>query len=331
MAINKYYMDFSSIKLNEKNVIKPNMKLYEKLLNIQSPSGNEGNMIRFLIHFINKKFPNTVINQDKHGNLYVTKGKLNEGEFYPCLVAHLDEVHDFNPDRQIVKIGDFYTGFDTKVGERDGIGADDKNGIFAALTMLGCFDTIKLFFPVEEEMGMVGSRNCDMNFFKNVGYILQCDRRGYQDLITYTNGVDVTSVDFLIDTEEIAEEYNYRDATGMATDVGQLVINGVGVSGCNISCGYWNEHFEDEITHIPSLINCINFVYHIITICKKKHYEFHPKKKESYTDRFYSKQFSYDKDWDQFVDEYDYNDPIIEDHPCAICSDQDCMNCKHFS
>ena len=30
---------------------------------------------------------------DELGNIYVTKGQISEGEFYPCVVAHTDTVH----------------------------------------------------------------------------------------------------------------------------------------------------------------------------------------------------------------------------------------------
>ena len=33
-------------------------------------------------------------------NLYITKGKLGDGEYYPCIAAHLDEVHSVQDRRK---------------------------------------------------------------------------------------------------------------------------------------------------------------------------------------------------------------------------------------
>ena len=116
---NKYSIDYSTTKLNSRNVIEPDLKLYEEILGIQSPSGNEGNMIRFITNYISKRHPKAKVEQDKFGNLYVTKGELNEEEHFPCLVAHTDEVHKFDPDRVVVKAGDFFIGWNNKYGDRE--------------------------------------------------------------------------------------------------------------------------------------------------------------------------------------------------------------------
>lgn len=337
---NKYSIDYSTTKLNSRNVIEPDLKLYEEILGIQSPSGNEGNMIRFITNYISKRHPKAKVEQDKFGNLYVTKGELNEGEHFPCLVAHTDEVHKFDPDRVVVKAGDFFIGWNNKYGDRDGLGADDKNGIFIALTLLDYFDVVKLFFPVQEEVGLVGTSNCDMNWFKDVGYLMQCDRRGAADLISYTNGVDVSSFEFLLAIEDIMDSYDYEENMGTCTDIGGLVKQGVGVSACNISCGYWDEHSGDELTYIPAMTNCLNMVYFILLQCGLSKFEHVPTKKPydglSYTG---GRGYDYYDDWDvpdytfgageASAKEIDFNKlPPDDEYPCAKCDGANCLTCK---
>ena len=58
---------------------------------IEKNSFKEDLMIEFLSNYLSDKGYNYDV--DEFGNVYVTKGTLNEGEFYPCVVAHTDTVH----------------------------------------------------------------------------------------------------------------------------------------------------------------------------------------------------------------------------------------------
>lgn len=306
-------MNFFKVKTNPDNVIKLDVNFLKKICRVQSPSGQERNMINFIKNFI-KLVENTNCVEDKYGNLLITKGELEEGEFYPCLIAHMDEVHDFNSHRIICEVDDFMFAWDKKIGKRDGIGADDKNGIYIALEMLKRFDKLKIFFSVGEEIGCVGTNRVDLKFFDNVGYMMQCDRRGSSDLIVYTNSIDVTSDEFLIDISHICIQYDYAEARGVYTDVGALKLRGVNVSGCNISCGYFDEHSENELIHLPSLENCMNFVYFILLELQTKKYPHVP--------NGFKIQSTKDK-WD-----FDWNDIPLD--PCWGCKDN-CNTCMKFN
>lgn len=299
--------NFKNIIKNDNNVLDVDTQLLKSLYKINSPSYREGDMIKFIISYIKKNFKGISIKKDTLNNLYITKGELNENEFYPCLIAHMDEVHDTNKNKEIVEINNFIFGFDTLTGERCGIGADDKNGIYIALTLLKYIPKMKIIFTIGEEVGLVGATKADITFFDNVGYLMQCDRRGYTDLITRTNGIDVTSDDFIYDTFGICEEYGYSENTGTCTDVGEIIGRGVAVSGCNISCGYWNEHTDNELCYLPALENCLNLVFLIVTELGTKKYELELKPVKSY--------YSSITPW--------WNDP------CRDCKDFNCFNCPH--
>lgn len=203
---------------------------------------------------------------DKFGNLYVTKGKGN----YPCIVAHLDSVHDDIPNRKIVKVEDFIVAFDCDTGCQVGCGADDKVGVAIAIEMFRKNKNIKLFFPVDEEIGAAGSKNCDISFFDDCCFIIQPDRNMYEqkDYINFTNGISVTSVEFDNEIQDILDRYEYVKAHGTFTDIGEIAKNFYAVNkyfpcSFNLSC-YLNAHTENESVFIPLYTDALNLVNDVI-------------------------------------------------------------------
>ncbi len=336
-------LNYQKIKTSSYNVVNPDLDLLHDILTIQSPSIRETTMTDFIEDYIENKFNNVIVEKDKIGNLYITKGSLYEDEYYPCVVAHTDEVHEFNQYRVVINTGDFFMGWCNKYGCRNGIGADDKVGIFIALTLLEYVDVLKIFLPVQEEVGLIGTKNAKMEWFKDVGYLMQCDRRGHSDLITFTNGVKVASNDFIEDVYEIMVNYKYKKASGTCTDIGGLVTQGVGVSAVNISCGYYDEHTDEELIYIPALVNCLNMVNYMIAHCGNSLYEHTPDNKRSYS---YYDKYPYDSPgYDEYDDYYDSlpafqtiaNDVNLDkvsdiyDYPCNNCKDiGNCINCKKW-
>lgn len=237
-----------------------NKELLFQLYSIHSPSGGEKKMRKFVKRYIRKNCGECIIEQDVFGNVFVTKGV---SETYPCLASHLDQVqHAHSKDFECVEGKDVVFGFSYKSREQQGLGADDKNGIWICLECLREFSVLKCAFFVGEETGCVGSRQCDLTFFKDCRYIIQPDRRGGSDLITSMFCGEVCSDDFVKALG--AEMYGYKEATGSVTDVGELVERGVGISCLNLSCGYYEPHTSEEFTVLSELQNCLNFVCHII-------------------------------------------------------------------
>lgn len=202
---------------------------------------------------------------DSYGNLYVTKGNA---EFYPCAMAHTDinqkKVNDF-------KVMEYYPwvfGFDCDTAKQCGLGADDKVGVLFCCLMFDKFDNIKLFFPKDEEVGIIGTSKANRDFFTNCSMLVQLDRRSYSnDLINYTNGVDVFGEEFEDGVSHLLKKYNYKVAKGICTDVGAVKqFDNVKCVGMNVSCGYINEHSSDEVISIPHMVNALNFGYEIMKL-----------------------------------------------------------------
>lgn len=105
-------------------------------------------------------------------------------------------------------------------------------------------------------------------FFKDCRFLLEADRTGSSDLITYTNGIVVTSEEFLKDIDPLLEKYKYREARGTMTDIGTLK-EFIDLSAVNISCGYYCAHTHNEYGNIKELENCLNFIIDIIKLNDK--------------------------------------------------------------
>lgn len=209
---------------------------------------------------------------DTYGNLYVIKGNA---EMYPCVVAHTDINQDRVNNVNIITSYPWIMGIDADKGEQCGLGADDKVGVYFAVHMFDLFDNIKLFFPKDEEVGLVGTYKSDEDFFTDCTMIVQLDRRSYSnDLINHTNGLEVFGKEFEDASKEVCDKYMYNVAKGICTDIGGIKkFKSVTCVAMNVSCGYINEHMDNEVISIPHFENAINFGYELLKLGADKKWE----------------------------------------------------------
>ena len=237
------------------------MELLKQLYRIHSKSGQEDPMRKFVKNYVKTTMPGVDVRQD-HGNIYITKG---EAESYPCVVAHLDQVQNLHSkDFQAIDVNGKIFGFSLESMQQQGLGADDKNGIWIALRALESFPVMKVAFFWGEETGCQGSRICDLKFFKDCRFAIQPDRRGGADLINDISGLSLMSEDFHEAIEPYMKRYGFKDQYGLMTDVEQLVLRDAGISCFNVSCGYHNPHTDNEYTDWAELNNTKNFIFDII-------------------------------------------------------------------
>lgn len=238
------------------------MELLKKLYEIHSPSEEEDKMLKFIKKWVKVNIPDAHMCR-KDRNIYITKG---ESDTYPCVVAHTDQVQDLHgEDFTVYQHGDTVFAFSEETRSQQGLGADDKNGIWVALNLLSRYDVCKVALFHGEEIGCVGSSDADMDFFNDCRFVLQCDRKGGSDFITSASGVELCSEDFINDSGFSLFGYNVQ--YGMMTDVMQLKHDGLKVSACNISCGYYHPHTDQEITVFSELNNCLELCCHIFENC----------------------------------------------------------------
>lgn len=238
------------------------MELLKKLYGIYSPSGQGTEMCNFIVEWVYENVQNVNVEQDNTGNLFITKGIADT---YPCVAAHLDQVQRLHSDDFVVLCTQgLLFGYSPSNKRQEGLGADDKNGIWVALNCLKKFDVLKVAFFVGEEVGCVGSKACDMDFFANTRFVLQVDRRDNGDLVTDIYD-EMCSPEFLNDVRY--EKFGYNITNGLMTDVATLKERGLKVSCVNMSCGYYEPHTDHEFTIMSELENTLAFVENIIENC----------------------------------------------------------------
>lgn len=247
------------------------MKLLKQLYQIYSPSGQEDAMRDFIIHWLEER--NIKYVEDGVGNILATKDirpdKDRDDDTCPCVCAHMDEVHRNREADYVVELdGDEIRGYSAKAEAPQGIGADDKNGIWVALKVMERIPYIKAAFFVREEVGCIGSENVDLGFFDNCRFVIECDRRNGGDFIYEAKEVPLCTFEFM-DTMNAAA-YRYKPVRGFSTDVVMLRQRGLKCCACNLSCGYYEPHTDDEYTRVSELQNCYNLVLRACCAIKKR-------------------------------------------------------------
>lgn len=237
-----------------------NHKMFNAVLETQSYHGETELMNRTIRRFA-QQYGADIAEED--GNLYVVKGKA---DVYPCVVAHTDTVHPILPSKEyrIRYSKGRYFAFNHAKGDLTGIGGDDKVGIFIALMMLERFPAVKLAFFRDEEIGCVGSGVADMSFFRDVAFVLQCDRQGNDDFVQSIYGTKLYGKDFAKAIAPYLRKYKYFETTGALTDVVTLKENDLHVAVANMSCGYFHPHSKYEYINIKDVRRCLDLVTDIV-------------------------------------------------------------------
>ena len=116
-----------------------NLEKFKELLAVPSKTYQEEDMVEYLCDELDT-IPNVSYYRDEMMNIYVTKGVLEEGEYYPMFIAHTDTVHQkvnkiIVKEESLVRPNTFGKTFDDKKvpslkayledGTPTGIGGDD--------------------------------------------------------------------------------------------------------------------------------------------------------------------------------------------------------------
>lgn len=243
------------------------MQLLRRLYGIHSLTGFEWPMIQFIREQVGEHIPEATVRFDKLGNLYISKGEAGVG--YPTLACHLDQVQRLHSDDYEVREedGTLY-GWSEQNQLREGLGADDKNGIWVCLRCLEECPRLKVFMAVGEEKGCIGSNRADMSFFADSLYVLEPDCKGGTEIHTNLRGIPCASDDFEKTLQ--LEQYGYVITDGKTSDILALTLNNIGVSCANIPAGYYQPHKDDEYTVVAELEKCLSFVRNIVTTLDRR-------------------------------------------------------------
>jgi len=269
-----------------------NLNKFKELLSVPSKTYQEDKMVKYLMDELSQMEGIEVVCDD-HKNIYVTKGTLDEGEYYPMFISHTDTVHNL-VDEIIVKEEYLlrpYT-FGKEFGDKQvlclkaydkdenptGIGGDDKCGIYICLELLRQLDKVKVAFFVSEETGCNGSKMVNTEFLNDVGYCTQYDAPG-DHLISYSCmgtvlfdkdgeffNLSLRSITKGFKNEMMVQSHPYTDI--------MIMKQKSDLSCINMSCGYYNMHTANEFVCIDDVERAIVAGKNMVDSLGLKKYEF---------------------------------------------------------
>ena len=204
------------------------------------------------------------------------------------LTAHMDTVNE--PQGRICT--DIYEYYDKKnkrhiLSSPQGIGGDDRCGIYAILDVLAMTDIRPtIIFCEDEESGGVGSdKFCRTKFIKevtdNASFMIEIDRANANDAVFY----EEDNAEF---QKYVMDITGNKEAYGSFSDICNLSEES-GVSSFNISCGYYNAHTTDEYVVMEELEACIQKVIKLLKANQEDGKKF---KYEPYV--YYKNSYGYD-------------------------------------
>ena len=260
---------------------------------------------RFLCKKMKETYPETTFIGD--GYIFC------KGEIPVLLTAHMDTVHDkliknFYEDVEVDKDGN------TKhiISSPQGIGGDDRCGIYEILTVLEDGYRPYILFCEDEEIGGKGSAKfCKTEYIKDLldlKFLIELDRANANDLVFYSND----NKKFI---EWIEDETNWEMAWGSFSDICNLSPE-CGVSSVNLSCGYYKAHTVFEYVVVEEMLEAIEVVKHLLDASEKVNaFEYVEKKSSwrnfwsnSYGYGYFNRGYNYDDydDYDKYYNSYNY-------------------------
>lgn len=177
------------------------------------------------------------------------------GNIPVALVAHMDTVFKIPPSKI------YYDREEGVLWSPDGLGADDRAGVFLILKILQNIKENRkptIIFTTDEEMGCLGSSQLVEDIKtppQKFKYIIQLDRRGRNDCVFY----DDINKEF----EEYVNQFGFETNWGTLSDI-SVICPAWGFSGVNLSVGYEDEHQEIETLHISYTYETLTRVFKML-------------------------------------------------------------------
>ena len=192
--------------------------------------------------YLKEKY-NKVINDKK----YI----LAIGDIPIALVAHLDTVFE-EPVEHL-----YYDQYKGVMWSPEGLGADDRAGIFAILRIIQTGLRPSIILTLDEEKGGLGAKELSkiQNPFPDLKYLIQLDRCGSNDCVFYS----CANPQF----KKYIEEFGFTEKIGTYSDI-SFLMPAWKVCGVNLSIGYNDEHTFLETLNINDLYRTIIIVCNML-------------------------------------------------------------------
>lgn len=224
----------------------------------------QGDLVRYLPETLESFYGKDRVIADK--DFIIAIGDVPVG-----MVAHMDTVHR-------TPVRDLY--YDREKGimwSPQGLGADDRAGIYGILEILqrGLRPTVIL--TTDEECGGIGAGSlvaklpkapCDLN------YLVELDRRGERDCVFY----ECDNLEF----EEYIETYDFSTNCGSFSDI-SIIAPVWGMAAVNLSIGYDSEHSLQETLNVDWMYKTIDRVCRLLEeVTEKDKFEYIKAETHSY-------------------------------------------------
>ena len=167
------------------------------------------------------------------------------GKLPVLLVAHMDTVHKYSPTICKSEDGAIWMA-------PEGIGGDDRAGIWIILNALEKFDCHVLFTQGEEVGGIGASAFRKSGHYPKVNFLIQVDRRGFEDAVFYDCGNE-DFISFVCDTTL------YKESIGSFSDI-SILAPWLDRAAVNLSAGYYNEHTKYEYVDLRDMDDTLQAV-----------------------------------------------------------------------
>ncbi|MDZ7379123.1 MAG: M28 family peptidase [candidate division KSB1 bacterium] len=167
------------------------------------------------------------------------------GEVPVLLVAHVDTVHRTAPTEL------YYDQQAHVLWSPQGLGADDRAGVWAILEVLRTGRRPHVLFTDGEEEGGWGAANAARALRPNVHCVVELDRRGADDAVYYGCGN--------ADIRRWVAAFGFAEARGTFTDI-SVLCPAWDVAGVNLSVGYYREHTHTEYLRVNETLQTIDRV-----------------------------------------------------------------------
>lgn len=229
-----------------------------------------------------------------HGEVVSGDGYVyHKGTFPVLLCAHMDTVH-----KQIPKTLIYANG---TLSSTQGIGGDDRCGIYMIFKILKKYDCHVVFLE-DEEVGCVGARKftsskiiSNLKKENDLKYIIEFDRKGNNHAVTYD--CDNKEFDSFITKEFFKKEH------GTCSDISYIAPE-LGIAAVNISCGYYKEHNIEEWINLAEMETIIEESMKLLERTKELTEPFkYIKSKTSYGYGY----GGYNWRWNEYDNDYYYN------------------------
>ena len=175
-----------------------------------------------------------------------------KGNIPIALVSHLDTVF------KVVPTEIYYDKHKGVLWSPQGLGADDRAGVFAILKIINSGLRPHVIFTTDEEIGGIGASILGMDGcpFEDLRFMIELDRRGDMDCVFY----DCDNKAFI----KYIEKFGFIENFGSFSDICFLSPEW-GIAAVNLSIGYKNEHSVSETLHVGSLFSTIDKVKTILS------------------------------------------------------------------